>query len=45
MERVTVPEEFRLGDYAADPDFRARFQAWVNERWAAKDQLLRELIG
>ncbi len=45
VERVKVPEEFRLGDYAADPDFRARFQAWVNERWAAKDQLLRELIG
>lgn len=28
------------GDYANDPEFRARFQAWLAERWAEKDALI-----
>ena len=29
--------------YFDDPDVRVRFQAWLNERWQAKDNLLEEL--
>lgn len=32
-----VPRWVCEGDYESDPDFRARFQAWIAERWAAKD--------
>jgi len=28
-----------IGDYE-DPDFRARFQHWVNQLWLDKDQQL-----
>jgi 1-acyl-sn-glycerol-3-phosphate acyltransferase len=28
------------GDYSEDPDFRARFQAWLGEAWADKDRRL-----
>ena len=30
-------------DYFDDPQVRARFQTWLNERWHAKDQLLDSL--
>jgi 1-acyl-sn-glycerol-3-phosphate acyltransferase len=33
------------GDYAADAGFRARFQQWLEELWAAKDARLAELLG
>jgi 1-acyl-sn-glycerol-3-phosphate acyltransferase len=32
-----------IGDYTEDPEFRARFQEWVNNLWAEKDQKLTEL--
>lgn len=38
-----IPAELIAGDYAADPDFRARAQAWVNELWKEKDELLEQL--
>ena len=39
--RVTVrelPEWARRGDYQQDPEFRARFQAWLSALWAEKDR-------
>jgi 1-acyl-sn-glycerol-3-phosphate acyltransferase len=35
-----VPAGLAGGDYENDPQFRARFQAWVNELWADKDALM-----
>ncbi|MCH9644857.1 MAG: acyltransferase [Gammaproteobacteria bacterium] len=32
-----------MGNYYEDREFRARFQRWINERWAEKDQLLGQL--
>ena len=31
-----VPE-WAAGDYQSDPEFRARFQDWLNELWTVKD--------
>jgi 1-acyl-sn-glycerol-3-phosphate acyltransferase len=33
-----------VGDYAADPDFRRRFQEWLAALWAAKDARLGEIL-
>ncbi len=35
-----VPAQLLHGDYENDPEFRSRFQAWLNERWAEKDAML-----
>jgi len=36
-----VPIDTALfGDYVADPAYRARFQNWINARWARKDALI-----
>ena len=39
MERA-IPAEFAQGDYEEDAEFRARFQAWVNQVWQEKDVLI-----
>lgn len=31
-----------IGDYRQDRNFRRRFQAWLNERWQLKDQIIEE---
>jgi 1-acyl-sn-glycerol-3-phosphate acyltransferase len=44
--RVTareIPDWTGQGDYQDDPEFRARFQAWLSETWARKDQQLEAL--
>lgn len=33
-----IPAWARQGDYQGDPEFRARFQAWLGEIWRQKDQ-------
>ena len=43
MERISVRirqrpvPEWAAGDYQSDPEFRARFQGWLNELWTVKD--------
>lgn len=39
-----VPEELLAGNYQDDPEFRARFQGWVNALWARKDARLERMI-
>ena len=36
IRRVPMTPEL-MGDYFQDPDFRMRFQAWINGLWAEKD--------
>lgn len=43
VEQSSVPVELRQGDYAADPDFRRAFQAWVRELWTEKDKVIARL--
>jgi len=39
---LPLPAEWLAGDYQGDPQFRARFQDWLNGLWARKDQELAE---
>jgi 1-acyl-sn-glycerol-3-phosphate acyltransferase len=40
VQERPVPAGLAGGDYENDADYRARFQAWVNQLWADKDALL-----
>jgi len=42
---LEVPSHLRHGDYQNDPDYRARFRAWLEDYWAAKDAELSEMRG
>ncbi len=35
-----IPSELLVGDYQEDEQYRADFQAWVNQLWQDKDQLI-----
>ncbi len=37
IQKYPLPTYLALGDYAEDPEFRAQFQAWLNQVWQAKD--------
>jgi 1-acyl-sn-glycerol-3-phosphate acyltransferase len=43
VDVLPLPQELMHGDYQNDPDYRARFQAWVNQLWARKDARLDRL--
>jgi 1-acyl-sn-glycerol-3-phosphate acyltransferase len=43
VRQLKIPHEFYVGDYEANPEFRARFQKWIGELWAQKDQRIGEL--
>jgi 1-acyl-sn-glycerol-3-phosphate acyltransferase len=38
-----IPDWIRGGDYVDDPEFRARFRAWINELWQEKDRTITAL--
>ena len=40
VDVIPIPEELLGGDYENDKDFRIRFQAWLNSRWAIKDKIM-----
>ena len=37
LEALPVTDDL-VGDYFNDPEFKAHFQAWLNQRWVLKDQ-------
>ena len=41
VDVIPIPEELLGGDYENDKDFRIRFQAWLNSRWAIKDAIIK----
>ncbi len=43
VDEICLPAELLLGDYENDPEFRARFQIWVNALWEEKDRLLEQV--
>jgi 1-acyl-sn-glycerol-3-phosphate acyltransferase len=43
VQQREIPGELISGDYASDPQFRSRMQAWVNALWAEKDELIERL--
>ncbi len=42
VQHRVIPDWASQGDYQNDPEFRARFQAWIGELWSEKDQLLQQ---
>lgn len=44
MRELPIPAEFCEGDYSESPAFRAQFQQWLGEVWAAKDREIGELL-
>ena len=42
VEIVPIPEDFIQRDYREDPEFRDKFQQWINQTWEAKDALIEE---
>lgn len=44
IDRIPVTPDLR-GDYFNDPEFRERFQAWLNERWSLKDQRIENYLN
>jgi 1-acyl-sn-glycerol-3-phosphate acyltransferase len=45
IRKVEVPADLRQGSYSTDPDYRRRFQAWLNGLWQEKDQRLERLLA
>ncbi len=43
VETIPVTDEI-LGDYSEDPEFRARFQTWINEMWKRKDERMKAML-
>lgn len=43
IEEKAIPEELLSGDYQTDPEYRERFQAWVQVLWEDKDAKLAKL--
>lgn len=43
VRRIDIPPDLVGGDYRNDPEFRARFRAWINDVWHGKDLLLEEM--
>ena len=44
VQQRQIPDDLINGNYASDPQFRARMQEWVNELWAEKDELIERLL-
>lgn len=45
LRQLTIPHELYGGDYENDPVFRQRFQAWVADLWAHKDERIAMLLA
>jgi 1-acyl-sn-glycerol-3-phosphate acyltransferase len=45
VERIPYPKDAPEKDYEADVEFRKRFQAWLNQLWQKKDQLIHDMLS
>ena len=45
VDVLPIPQELMAGDYEHDPEFRARFQSWVNGIWMRKDARLERMLN
>jgi len=43
VNELPIPAHLIHGDYAGDPDFRAKVQAWIHDLWCEKDARLSQL--
>lgn len=45
LRLLPVPKDLIGGDYERDTDYRARFQAWLNQVWAEKDSRFARMLA
>ena len=45
VDLLPIPQELLLGNYDSDPEFRARFQDWINTLWSSKDKRLDAMLA
>lgn len=43
LRKIHIPDWVLSGNYEDDPEFREKFQTWVDVLWAEKDQLITQL--
>lgn len=43
LRKIDIPEWVHGGDYEDDLEYRDRFQKWVDDLWAEKDQLIEKM--
>jgi len=43
IEEIPLKDEL-IGDYSNDPDFKNKFQNWVNDLWVEKDKQLDQIL-
>lgn len=43
LRKIDIPEWIHGGDYEDDLEYRDRFQKWVDDLWAEKDQLIEKM--
>jgi 1-acyl-sn-glycerol-3-phosphate acyltransferase len=43
LRKISIPEWVLGGNYEDDPEYKERFQIWVDELWAEKDQLINDM--
>ncbi|WP_428309849.1 acyltransferase [Hydrocarboniphaga sp.] len=45
VRQLTVPHEFFVGSYEADPEHRRRFQLWLGQLWQEKDARIAAILA
>lgn len=43
LRKIEIPDWVLAGNYEDDEEYRARFQAWVDQLWTEKDQLISQM--
>lgn len=43
LRKINIPDWVLGGNYEDDAEYRSRFQAWVDELWTEKDQLISQM--
>ncbi len=43
LRKIEIPDWILSGNYENDPEYRAQFQAWVEQIWHEKDQLIEHM--
>jgi 1-acyl-sn-glycerol-3-phosphate acyltransferase len=45
IDLLPIPQDLVHGNYDSDPEFRARFQEWINTLWSRKDKRLDAMLA
>ena len=43
LRKIEIPDWVFTGNYEEDPEFKARFQLWIDDLWKEKDQMISDM--